>query len=342
MQILGFKSILVPIMSKKILVFATSFQDTLASHPEGEEVPRRELERVAAENSLTLEFRTNRNPATPLSIDELKDAVAVIADLEVWPAPLLAQLGPAAGGDLRIIARYGIGYNNVDLEAAQQAGIIVTNTPAASARPTAEWAVATLLDIAGRRIPHHSRASRGLLKTGPSRLDVSGKTLGIVGTGTIGKYVQSMLSGFDLKLIVSDPYPDRTWAESVGAEYVELEELCSRADLITLHASGTAQIIGENELNRMKPETVLVNCARGILVDSRAVYKAVTEKRLFGYGLDEVWDQPDLPLTDDLNIAVSPHVGSDSDYGKLRMRSLSAEAVVRYLDGHEVPYVVSR
>lgn len=329
-------------MRNKIVVFATSFMDELLTHPDGEGRPAKELQAAAERNGLELEFRCSRNPATPLSYKEVEGVVAAIADLEIWNPELLAQVGKAKGGDLGILARYGIGYNNIDTVAAHEAGVHVTNTPGASAAPTAEWTVSTLLDVAGRRIPHHARAGKGMTKSGPSRLDVSKKTLGIIGTGNIGKQVAALLRGFDLKIIAADLVQDTEWAAANGVEYVDLPELCERADFITLHASGGNLLLGADEIGRIKPTSVLVNCARGALVDNRAAYEAVRAGRLYGYGIDEVWDYEDLPLTADLNIAASPHVGSDSDMGKLKMQQMSAQAIIDYVDGKEPQHIVNK
>lgn len=329
-------------MRKKIVVFATSFMDELLTHPDGEGRPAKELQDAAKRNCLDLEFRCTRNPAEPLSFKEVESVVAAIADLEIWNRELLEQVGTNSGGDLGLLARYGIGYNNIDTAAARAAGVHVTNTPGASAAPTAEWTVSTLLDIAGRRIPHHARAAKGLTKSGPSRLDVSGKTLGIIGTGNIGRQVASLLKGFNLKIIAADPFQNTEWAAANGVEYTSLQALCEQADFITLHASGASLLLGADEIARMRPTTVLVNCARGALVDNRAVYQAVKTGQLYGYGIDEVWDYEDLPLTENLNIAASPHVGSDSDMGKLKMQQMSARAVIDYVDGKEPQHIVNK
>jgi len=327
-------------MPGKVVVFATSFTDELMTEPEGAGEPLEELRRAAETHGLELELRTDRNPQTPLSADELAGAVAVIADLERYDEELLAAVGRASGGDLGLIARYGIGYNSVDVEAAARHGVWVTNTPGANALPTAEWAVSTLLSVAGRRIQQHEKASRGAPKSGPSRLDVSGKRLGVVGTGGIGKLVVKLLSGFAMELLAYDPYPDRQWAAEHGVSYVELDELCRQADFITLHASAGQQLIGPRQLEMMKSTAALINCARGVLVDNRAAHEAVSGGKLFGYGLDELWEHSELPL-EGLNIVTSPHVGSDTDMGKLNMQRASARAVVEYLEGKRPEYAVN-
>ncbi len=317
-----------------VVVFATSFLDDLSTEPPGSGEGVRLLGELADSSAgkVKVTYNCDRDPSRPLTPQELAGVRAVIADLETYPASLLERVGPKGGGDLELIARYGVGYDSVDLDAATKAGITVTNTPGANTVPTAEWAVATILDIAGRRVPHHQRASQGLSKAGPSRLDVSGRTLGIVGTGAIGRTVAELLGGFNMRVIAYDPYPQQEWAQANGVTYVDFHALCGEADFITLHAATKKQIVGPQEIELMKPTTALINCARGVLVDNRAVYDAVKEGRLFGYGLDEVWPHADLPLQG-LNIAVSPHVGSDTDGGKAGMQQLSAEAVVEFFSG---------
>lgn len=330
----------------KILVTATSFLDDLQTHPPGEGEPRRDLEAAAERAGYAVEYRCNRDPRNPMTPDELDDVVAVIADLEVYTAEVLAAVGagvePGAGGGgtLRLISRYGIGVDAVDLEAARRAGVVVCNAPGANARPTAEWTLATILDIAGRRMPHHQRAASGLRKSGPSRIDLTGATVGIVGTGHVGMLMAEMLSPFNVNIIAKDRGDEVEWIRKYDVEMVELDELCRRSDVVTLHASAKEQLIGAAELDLMRPTTVLVNCARGYQVDNREAWRRVKDGRLWGYGIDEVWPESDLTL-DGLNIVASPHVGSDSDRGKLGMQRMSVDRVLELLEGRELTNVVN-
>ena len=315
-----------------VLVLATSFLDQpVTAHPEAG-IARALLNETAAASAgaVTVRYRCDRNPATELTAAELTGVTAIIADLERYPESLLREVGPAGGGDLRIICRYGVGTDSVDIAAATRAGVMVTNTPGCNSLPTAEWAVTTLLDVAGRRTVHHERASAGNPKVGPSRLDITGKRLGVVGTGQIGRRVVELLRGFQLDVVASDPYPNHEWAAVHGVRYVSLDELIDGSDFISLHAAHREQLIGEREIARFRPDTVLVNCARWVLVDNRAVYHAVREGRMYGYGVDETWTEPDLPLAG-LNIATSPHVGSDTDSGKINMQLATARQIVQFL-----------
>jgi len=324
----------------KLVVFATSFLDKLDTHPDGEGRGKSILDDLEQSGVCTVEYRCTRDPRTPLAPADLDGVTAVIADLELYEEHLLSEVGIGSGGSLRLIARYGVGTNSVDIASATRHGILVANTPGANSIPTAEWSVATILDVAGRRIPHHRRSSHGLVKEGRSRLDVSGRTLGVIGTGRVGRNVIRLMSGFGMTVIACDIAPDAEWAEATGVTYVTLDELCRRADIITLHTSSTEEVVTSRHLDMMKPTAALINCARGYQVDNEAAYAAVKDGRLFGYGLDEIWNYEQLPL-DGLNITVSPHIGSDTDSGKAGMQTMSAEAVRDYLQGDRPEFVVN-
>jgi D-3-phosphoglycerate dehydrogenase len=322
---------------KKVLILATSFLDELLTHPKAEGRAGQMLETLAQNHTdIEIVYRCDRHPEQPFQTEELEDVVAIIADLEKYDRPLMSKVSNTSGGSLSLISRYGVGCSSVDIDAATDYGIIVTNTPGCNSLPTAEWTQSTIMDVAGRRILHQATASNGKPKQGPSRLDVSGKTLGVIGTGSIGKYV-----GYDLEVLAYDIYPDDEWANKNDVRYTSLQNIYKNANIITLHASSTEMIIGEDELKLMNPTTILVNCARGLLVDNRAAYKAVKENRIWGYGLDEIWTESDLPL-DNLNIIVSSHVGSDTDMGKIGMQIMSTESVIDYMH-HKIPkYVVNK
>ncbi len=330
-------------MKQKILVLATSFLDEMITHPKEEGKAKQMLDQLAnsSNGQIEIEYRCGRYPGAPLQAEEFKDVTAVIADLEQYDREFLSRVSKNGGGSLGIISRYGIGCTSVDLDAATEFGVIVANAPGCNALPTAEWTQSTIMDVAGRRILQYNTASAGKSKEGPSRLDITGKTLGVIGTGTIGKYVVKLMKGYDVNILAYDIYPDHQWANDNNARYTSLEEICSNADIITLHASSSEVIIGHGEIDLMKPTTLLVNCARGILVDNRAVYKAVKNEKIWGYGLDEIWTEKDLSL-DGLNIIVSSHVGSDSDMGKIGMQVMSAEAVVDYMSGKAPKHLVNQ
>ena len=325
---------------QKIVVCATSFLDALLTDPTKTGEAARRLEAAANARGFEVEYRCERNPHQPVSPEELESVIAVIADLEKYDNNLLSRVGKGAGGSLELISRYGTGYNSIDIDAARDYGVTVTNTPGVNALPVAEWTLGTMIDVGGRRILHHQRASTGKRKTGPSRIDLSGKKIGIIGTGVSGKCLVSLLSSFQTDICAYEPDPDHTWAEANGVTYVELEELCEVSDFISIHASATCEIIGKKEISRMRPTTVLVNCAREVLVDNREVWEAVRDGRLWGYGMDECWEHEDLPL-EGLNIITTPHVASDTDKGKTGMQFGSVQAVIDYIEGRRPEHCVT-
>jgi phosphoglycerate dehydrogenase-like enzyme len=328
---------------EKILVFATSYLDELITHPKEEGKGRRLLDDLAAGSGgkIAVEYRCDRDMRDPMTPEELVRTAALISDLELYAPELLEKVGAANGGPLKLLSRYGVGYDAVDLEAATRSGVMVTNCPGCNSLPTAELTVMTILDVAGRRIPHYETASQGKSKVGPSRLDVTGKKLGIIGTGSIGKHVFELMKGYNISGVAYDPYPDTRWAAQVNMQYLDSpEKVCEQADIITLHAASNDTIITQKQIASMRPTTVLINCARRHLVDNEAVYHAVKQGKIWGYGMDEIWDL-NLSL-EGLNIVVSPHVGSDTDMGKIGMQVMSAQAIVDYMQGIRPRYVVNK
>ena len=336
-------------MAQKIVVMATSFlepplgagSDLLGVKNDGVKLLQ---DFVTRHPEYTLEWRCERDPRSPLNVDELSDVVAVIADLERYDRELLRAVGAGGnsgpGGTVRLIARYGAGVDAVDLSAARNHGVTVTNTPDAPRKPTAEWTVQMLLAVAGRQIHQHRRAIAGKPKETRSRLDVTGKVLGVIGTGRIGRQVVELMRGFEMEIIATCKAPDPAWAKTAGVTYVDMPELLERSDFITIHASGTERIIGRTELAQVKPTAVLVNCARDVLVDQDAVLESLREDRLWGYGVDEIWNNRGVIPEDTVNFVTSPHVGSATDAGKRAMQIATAQAVVAFLSGKRPANIV--
>jgi len=324
--------------SKKVLVFASSYLDKPI-------VPMDDnsLDLLKSLNGFDTDFRCNRDYRIPLKASEFENVVVVIADAEIYNQRILNQIGVGGRGSLRLISRYGVGVDYIDLEAATKNGVMVTNCPGCNSLPSAEWTLSTMLDIAGKRIYNHNLASEGKTKNDSSRQDITGKTIGIIGTGNVAKKLVDIMSGFDVKFIAYTPHPNTEWSRKNGIEYFDNpDEVYRESDILTLHATpqDKTTLINEREISLMKPTAFIVNCARPHLVDSEAVYMAVKERRLFGYGADSVWTREDLRL-DGLNIITSPHVGADSDLGKYGMRSMSTRAVIDLLSGKIPEHVVN-
>jgi glyoxylate reductase len=266
-------------------------------------------------------------------------AAAIVADPTV---PVDNELLDAAGEGLRVVANFAVGYDNVDLEACRARGVVVTNTPGVLTNATAELAV-TLMLAAARRVGEGERLLRAGAWTGwdPAVLlgrELSGSTVGIVGLGRIGLRVAELVRGFEPKLLYTSR-SRRPEAESrLGIERVELQELVERSDFVTLHAPLTPEsrhLVDGQLLARFRPGSVLVNTARGPLVDAKALASALRSGRPAAAGLDvyehEPAVEPELLALD--NVVLLPHVGSATAAARDAMARLVAENVIAVLAG---------
>jgi glyoxylate reductase len=255
-----------------------------------------------------------------------------------------AELMDAAGDDLEVIANMAVGYDNVDVHAATERGVVVTNTPEVLNETTADTSFMLLL-AAARRLGEAERLLRsgGWDAWGPMQLtgpDVWGKKLGIVGFGRIGQAVARRARGFDMEVLYHDQYRNESAENAIGVRYVELDELLRTCDFISAHTpltDETHHLIGTTELGRMKPEAVLVNTSRGPVVDEAALADALAEGRIFAAGLDVYENEPEVhpKLLELENVVLAPHIGSASVETRDRMAVLAAENIVAVLSGEE-------
>jgi phosphoglycerate dehydrogenase-like enzyme len=262
------------------------------------------------------------------------EARAVIAGVEPYTPRVLATVP-----NVEIIARTGVGYDAIDIDAANGRGIYVTTTPGANHHSVAEAAIGFML-AATRRVAH---ADRQMRSTGwnprPYGVELRNKTIGIVGTGLIGKEVVRRLQGWDVNILLSDVVQDPTLEQRYGARYVDFDTLVHEADVITLHAPllpSTHHLINETVLRAMKPTAFLVNTARGPLVDEAALARALTEGWIAGAALD-VFEAEPLPAASPLigipNITLSQHVAGVTFESMRAMVAIAVDNVVAVLDG---------
>jgi D-3-phosphoglycerate dehydrogenase / 2-oxoglutarate reductase len=243
------------------------------------------------------------------------DVDAVIAGTE----PLNADVLEAAVR-LRVISRVGVGLENVDLNAALRGGIVVRNTPDAVTDPVAELTLSGILNLL-RHISHMDRDLRaGEWNRRMGRL-LTGRTVGIVGLGRIGRRLATLLGPFGVRLLATDRAPDHKAAQRLSVTYVELERLLAESDVVTLHLPGSPRpIIGAPELALMRPDAVLVNTSRGGLVDEDALLTALRDQRLAAAFLDTFVDEPyEGPLRELPNVLLTPHAGSYAAEARARM-----------------------
>jgi len=308
------------------------------------------------------------DPISEEGISLLRDHAQVDAKVGLKPEEIIAIIGDyealmvrsqtrvtaeiiEAGKKLQVIARAGVGIDNVDLEAATRCGVVVVNAPTGNTVSAAEHAVALILALA-RNIPQANM----VLKTGVWRrsdfmgTELRGKTLGIIGLGNVGSEVAKRAQGFEMRLLGSDPLVSVDYAKKLRVELVDLKQLLKESDFITLHLPLTAQtrgMLGAKELALVKPSVRIINCARGGLIDEKALVKAIREKRVAGAAVDVFEKEPvtESILFEEDNIIVTPHLGASTTEAQILAARDVAEQIVDVFQGNparsavNVPYI---
>jgi glyoxylate reductase len=267
-------------------------------------------------------------------------ATAIVTDPNL---PVDAGFLDAAGGSLEVVANFGVGYDNIHLDAARARGVRITNTPGVLTNATAELAVALML-AAGRRV---AEADAGIRRDGwagsPTReligRELHGATVGLVGLGRIGGRVAELLRGFEVRLLFTSR--SRTGARE-GAVQCELHDLLRSSDFVSVHVPLTAEtrhLIDAGALAAMRPEAILVNTSRGAVVDTDALIDALRSGRPGAAGLDVYESEPHVPraLRELPNTVLLPHVGSATARTRDAMARLCAENVLAVIDGRDPP-----
>ncbi len=256
--------------------------------------------------------------ATGLKPEELLERIKDKDVMVVRSATKVTADVIEAGKQLKVIARAGAGLDNIDLEAARSKGIHVVNAPEAPATAVSELVFAYMLSFARNIIRADSGTRLGKWeKKELVGTELKGKTLGIIGTGHIGREVGFRAVAFKMKLLLHDVVQDREFAKQTGGKYVSLEDLLRGSDYVTLHiplSPKTRHIIGKRELSMMKPTAVLINTSRGAIVDEGALVEALHEKKIGGACLDVYTDEPlrESPLFSLPNVILTPHIGAST------------------------------
>lgn len=314
----------------KMLVTARSFRKTPGRHKElleqsGYEVVESPLDRPLKEAEM---------------VELIRDVDGAILGLDEVTEKVIN-----AGERLKVLSRYGVGVDKVDLTAATAAGVVVTNTPGTNHIAVAELTLGLMLSLA-RRIPQHDRSVKEGSWERVRGIELAGKSLGIVGLGWISREVVRRASAFDMKIVVQTGYSDGELAGRYGVEYLSLERLLKEADFVSLHCAFTperADLIGEKELRAMKPTGYLINTARGELVDEEALLRALQEGWIAGAAMDAFKEEPAMasPLVRLQNFIATPHIGATTLESVIRMGTLAVENALQVLRGERPPYVVN-
>jgi len=298
-------------------------------------------------------FDVNSNPIEILEAKEelLKKVQGITALVTDSRVKVDEEVINAAGSQLKVISNYAAGFNNIDVETATKKGIAVTNTPIAVNNATADIAWALMFGVA-RRVAEGDR----LIRTGepwgwtPSFFlgrDFTGKTLGIIGAGQVGKTMAKRASGFSMDIIYSDSRPNAELERESGAKQVSLETLLTAADYISIHTPLTPEtrhMISTKELAMMKPTSILINTSRGPVVDEQALVEALKNRTIWGAGLDVFENEPyvnqELFKLD--NVVMTPHIGTATPDARRAMAVMAAQNILDIMEGKMPIGIVNR
>ncbi|GAB4446264.1 MAG: D-glycerate dehydrogenase [Anaerolineae bacterium] len=271
--------------------------------------------------------------------------------LSLLTATIDSAVMDAAGPRLKVISNYAVGFDNVDVDEATRRGIPVGNTPGVLTETTADFAFGLLLAAARRVVEADAYTRAGNWKAwGPKLLlgsDVYGATLGIVGFGRIGKAVARRARGFDMRVLYHSPNPTDPDAVALGAEFAQLDHLLAESDFVSIHTplnDDTYHLFNADTLARMKPTAILINTARGPVIDHTALYDALAGGQLACAALDVTEPEP-IPLSSPLltldNIIIAPHIASASHATRDKMAEMAALNLLAGLRGEPLPYCVN-
>jgi len=281
------------------------------------EIKRSPYDRIMTEEELT---------------QSLKDADAVVLGADKCSRKVIESLKR-----LRVIGRHGVGVDNVDLDAATEKGIIVTYTPHANADAVADHTWALILALARKIIPADASTKAGRWEgTKFIGIELSSKTIGILGLGTIGQRVARRARGFEMNILYYDKRRNEALEKEIGVIYVDLQRLLRESDILTIHAaltSETRRVIGARELQMMKKTALLINTARGEIVDEKVLIQALREGWIAGAALDVFEREPPKELLRMGNVVLTPHIAPYTIEALRRMDVMVAEDIVKVLAG---------
>lgn len=275
----------------------------------------------------------------PMEYEDLADLVSdvdgVIAGVDVWDERLLAR-----APKLKVIARFGVGVDNLDLEACKRRGITVCNCPGVNTNSVAEHALMLMLGLL-RHLGECDRASRTGQWPRIMHYELRGKTVGLLGFGAVGRRLAALLAPFGVTVIANDKYPDQAAAQALGVQLTSQAEVIARADLLSLHTPATPEtvhLINRDTIATMKDGAFLINTARGVVVDEAAVAEALSSGKLAGYGADVFEHEPptiENPLFSMDQYLCTPHLAAESYENWTQTGILTAQVLLDVFAGRE-------
>ncbi|OGY22698.1 MAG: D-glycerate dehydrogenase [Candidatus Woykebacteria bacterium GWB1_45_5] len=299
-------------------------------------------------------FQVDVNPTDRvLSKEELKEAIAGYDGvLALLSDKIDGEVLDAAGKQLKIVANYAVGYDNIDVKAATERKVFVTNTPGVLTEAVAEHAFTLLLSVAKRIVEADSFVRAGKFKQwepldflGPQ---IWGKTIGIIGLGRIGSFVAQIAhGGFNMEVLYHDVVKNEEFEMRFSAKYRELPDLLKMSDFVSVHVPlipATRHLISAKEFGQMKPTAILINTSRGPVVDEVALVEALKVKKIAGAGLDVYEHEPQLTpgLVDLPNVVLTPHTASATHEARSAMSKIAAENIIAALEGKQPPNLVKQ
>ena len=292
---------------KKIFIATTSFA-TLDKTPIT----------ILENNSFDIVFNNKGRKLSSTEMSEqLRDCDGVIAGTENYESDLLNN-----ANKLKVISRLGVGIDNIDLKAAKELGIIVLKTKTTPALSVSELSLGLMLNIIRKISQKDQEIKNGVWQKNMGFL-LSGKTLGIIGLGVIGKTFIKLVEGFNFNIIAYDLFEDLEFANKNKIKYCSIDNLLSQSDIVSIHlnlSNKTNKFIDENKLKKMKKDSILINTSRGEIIDEKALVKVLKEKKILGAGLDVFNEEPySGHLTKLDNVVLTPHIGAYSKEIRIKM-----------------------
>lgn len=276
----------------------------------------------------------------------LQDANGIIVRIGYLDRKVIMSLN-----NLEVIGRTGVGVDNIDLKAANERGIPVVVTPGANTRSVAEHTLTFILALSKDLKTNDMEVHRGNynIRNNCKSFEVFGKTLGIIGFGNIGQEVARLCSSIGIKILVYDPFIKPKIVEDMGFQFAErLEMLLKKSDVISIHVpltKDTIGMIGPKEFNIMKPSAIVVNCARGNIINEKALVEALKNNKINGVGLDVFSSEPidnSNPILEFKNVITTPHIAGLTGEAFFSMSKMVADGVSAVLSGEKWPYVANK